>query len=83
MNRRRSGGALIAVSSSLLQIKGIELGADMQADLADIAVTLAGAAGGLLAIYGRLTAATGIRENSRLKVSITDHSFAIQQPLAT
>ncbi len=38
-----------------------ELGADMQADLVDIAVTLAGAAGEALAIYGRLTAATRIR----------------------
>ncbi|TCV71491.1 hypothetical protein [Neorhizobium sp. S3-V5DH] len=54
-------GALIAVGSSLLQIKGIELSADMQADLANIAVTLAGVAGGLLAISGRLRAATGIR----------------------
>lgn len=54
-------GALIAVGSSLLQIKGIELSADMQADLANIALTLAGVAGGLLAIYGRLRAATGIR----------------------
>ncbi|TDX82352.1 hypothetical protein EDE05_10829 [Neorhizobium sp. R1-B] len=53
--------ALIAVGSSLLQIKGIELSADMQADLANIAVTLAGVAGGLLAISGRLRAATGIR----------------------
>ncbi|KGD85801.1 MULTISPECIES: hypothetical protein [Rhizobium/Agrobacterium group] len=54
-------GALIAVGASLLQVAGIELGADMQADLADIAVTLAGAAGGLLAIYGRISADTGIR----------------------
>lgn len=53
-------GALIAVGASLLQVAGIELGADIQADLADIAVTLAGAAGGLLAIYGRISAETGI-----------------------
>ncbi|MFB9951334.1 hypothetical protein ACFFP0_21005 [Rhizobium puerariae] len=54
-------GALVAVGASLLQIAGIELGPDMQADLADIAVTLAGAAGGLLAIYGRISADAGIR----------------------
>ena len=54
-------GALIAVTASLLQVAGIELGADMQSDLADIAVTLTGAAGGLLAIYGRVTAQSGIR----------------------
>lgn len=54
-------GALIAVAASALQLAGIEMGSDVQADLAEIAVTLAGAAGGLLAIYGRLTAASGIR----------------------
>jgi len=54
-------GALIAIAASVLQVAGIELGSDVQADLAEIAVTLAGAAGGLLAIYGRITADTGIR----------------------
>jgi hypothetical protein len=54
-------GGLIAVGASLLQVAGIELGADVKADLADLAVTLAGAAGGLFAIYGRVAAQTGIR----------------------
>lgn len=54
-------GALIAIGASLAQAGGVEIGADIQADMADMAVTLAGLAGGLLAIYGRLTAATGIR----------------------
>ena len=54
-------GALIAVAASLVQIAGIELGADVQADLVEIAVTLAGAAGGLFAIYGRISADAGIR----------------------
>jgi len=53
-------GALIAVGASLLRVAGIELGTEVQADLADIAVTLAGAAGGLLAIYGRISAEMGI-----------------------
>ncbi|SMF49181.1 hypothetical protein SAMN02982989_2613 [Xaviernesmea oryzae] len=53
-------GALIAVGASFLQMAGIELGQDVQADLADIAVTLAGVAGGLLAIYGRIAAQSGI-----------------------
>lgn len=56
-------GALIAVAASLAQAGGIEVAADIQAQLADIAVTLAGVAGGLLAIYGRLAAETGIRGN--------------------
>jgi len=54
-------GALIAIAASVLQAAGIQLEGDVQADLADIAVTLAGAVGGLLAIYGRLTAESGIR----------------------
>ena len=54
-------GALIAIAASALQLAGIEMNGDVQADLAEIAVTLAGAAGGLLAIYGRVTAATEIR----------------------
>jgi hypothetical protein len=53
-------GGLIAILASLLQATGVELGAETQSELADIAVTLAGAAGGLLAIYGRVTAKTGI-----------------------
>lgn len=54
-------GGLIAVAASLLQVMGIQLGADVQADLSELAVTLAGAAGGFFAIYGRIAAQTGIR----------------------
>jgi hypothetical protein len=54
-------GALIAVAASLLQAGGIDLGNEVQSELADLAVTLAGAAGGLVAIYGRISASTGIR----------------------
>lgn len=53
-------GALIAVAAALLHAGGFELAADSQAELADIAVTLAGAAGGLLAIYGRVVATHAI-----------------------
>lgn len=53
-------GALIAVAASALQLAGLEIGAADQAELADIAVTLAGAAGGLLALYGRLVATGSI-----------------------
>ncbi len=49
-------GALIAVAASALQLAGLEIGAAEQAELADIAVTLTGAVGGLLALYGRLVA---------------------------
>lgn len=56
-------GALIAVAASLARAGGVEVAADIQAQLADIAVTLAGVAGGLLAIYGRIAAGAGIRGN--------------------
>lgn len=49
-------GALIAVAASALQLAGLEIGAAEQAELADIAVTLTGAVGGLLALYGRICA---------------------------
>ncbi len=53
-------GALIAVAASALQLAGLEIGAQDQAELADIAVTLTGAVGGLLALYGRLVATGSI-----------------------
>lgn len=53
-------GPLIAVGASILQVAGVDFGADEQGQLADIAVTLAGAVGGLLALYGRLVATSAI-----------------------
>ena len=49
-------GALVAIAASLLRGMGLELGPDAQSQLADDFVSLAGAIGGLIAIYGRLTA---------------------------
>lgn len=51
-------GALIAILASLLQAMGIEFESAAQDQLADNLVSLAGAVGGLIAIYGRLTAET-------------------------
>ncbi|MGV8935999.1 MAG: hypothetical protein ACOH2J_02690 [Allorhizobium sp.] len=53
-------GALIAVAASVLRLAGVELGLDMQGQLADAAVTLAGTIGGLLALYGRVAAKAAI-----------------------
>ncbi|WP_353622839.1 hypothetical protein [Aliirhizobium terrae] len=53
-------GALIAVAASVLQVAGVDFGVAEQGQLADIAVTLAGAVGGLLALYGRLVATSSI-----------------------
>lgn len=49
-------GALIAIFASLVPAMGMELDAGTQGRLADDLVSLAGAIGGLIAIYGRLTA---------------------------
>ncbi|SMD10937.1 hypothetical protein [Rhizobium sp. RU36D] len=49
-------GGLIAVLAAAARLAGLEIGADIQAELVDAAMTLAGAIGGLLAIYGRLAA---------------------------
>lgn len=49
-------GALIAILASLAQAAGIQLDPGTQGAMADHLVALAGAIGGLVAIYGRLTA---------------------------
>ncbi|MCB1416684.1 MAG: hypothetical protein M9908_11900 [Phyllobacteriaceae bacterium] len=49
-------GSLIAVAAALGSILGISLDQTIQAELADIVVQMAGAAGALVAIYGRLAA---------------------------
>lgn len=49
-------GALVAIGASLVRLAGYELGDAEQAELTDLLSTLAGAAGGVLALYGRLTA---------------------------
>ncbi|MDE1159303.1 MAG: hypothetical protein PW791_13740 [Neorhizobium sp.] len=53
-------GGVIAVAASLLQLMGYQVSQDLQGDLVDQAVTLAGVAGGLVAIWGRLSATHGI-----------------------
>jgi hypothetical protein len=49
-------GGLIAVLASLLQATGVDIDPGMQDALADHLVALAGAVGGLVAIYGRFAA---------------------------
>ncbi len=49
-------GSLIAVAAALGSILGISLDQVTQTELADIVVQMAGAAGALVAIYGRLSA---------------------------
>ena len=59
-NSKTIWGALISVGASLLHAVGIDIGIAEQAEVADSLVTIIGAVGGLLAIYGRLTANTAI-----------------------
>jgi hypothetical protein len=49
-------GALVAILAGLLPAMGMELDAGAQSQLADDFVSLVGAVGGLVAVYGRLTA---------------------------
>jgi hypothetical protein len=53
-------GALIAMAAPLFGRAGLELGGAEQAEIADALTTLAGTLGGLLALYGRLTATKGV-----------------------
>jgi hypothetical protein len=53
-------GALIAIAAPLLGRAGLEVGGAEQAEIADALTTLACTVGGLLALYGRLTATKGV-----------------------
>ena len=53
-------GALIAIGSPLLRHVGFDLGSAEEEQLADALTTLAGTLGGLLALYGRLSATKGV-----------------------
>lgn len=53
-------GALIAIAASLLHMAGVSLDAGTQNELADLAITMTGGVGGLIAIYGRLVARSEI-----------------------
>ncbi len=56
-------GGLIAVLASVLQARGMEVSPVAQGDLAEAGTSLVGAVGGLLAVYGRLSAKTSITGN--------------------
>ncbi len=49
-------GALIAVAASFSSAIGLPLDAGLQQEMAEAAVKLVGALGGIIAIYGRLVA---------------------------
>jgi len=49
-------GALIAILASLAKVAGFELSAGDEGELADLAVAAVGTAGGLIALFGRISA---------------------------
>lgn len=49
-------GGIVAVLAGASGLFGITLGADEQAQVADAAMAIASAVGGLLAVYGRVKA---------------------------
>lgn len=53
-------GALIAIAAPLVGRAGLDVGGAEQAEIAEALTTLAGTLGGLLALYGRLTATKGV-----------------------
>ncbi|MBO0128288.1 hypothetical protein [Agrobacterium sp. OT33] len=54
-------GALIAVFAPLFSIAGLDLPAGLHGELAEGLVAVAGGIGGLIALYGRLSATRAIR----------------------
>jgi len=49
-------GSLVAIAAAIASAFGMPLGSDLQAQLAEALLQVAGAVGGLVVIYGRLTA---------------------------
>jgi hypothetical protein len=49
-------GSLVAIAAAIASAFGMPLGGDLQAQLVEALLQVAGAVGGLVAIYGRLTA---------------------------
>lgn len=54
-------GAMLAIGAPLFNVFGFDVPGEVQNQLADIAVTLAGAIGGLIALYGRLSATKALK----------------------
>lgn len=54
-------GALIAILASLANAAGVEVTAGDKADLADLIIAAVGTIGGMLALYGRISARRRVR----------------------
>lgn len=54
-------GALIAILASLANAAGVEVTAGDEGELADLVVSAVGTIGGLIALYGRISARRRVR----------------------
>jgi hypothetical protein len=54
-------GALIAILASLANAAGLEVTAGDEGELADLVVSAVGTVGGLIALYGRISARRRVR----------------------
>ncbi|MEW9615996.1 hypothetical protein AB3G45_19460 [Shinella sp. S4-D37] len=54
-------GALIAILASLANAAGVEVTAGDEGELADLVVAAAGTLGGIVALYGRISARRRVR----------------------
>jgi hypothetical protein len=57
-------GALVAIAASALHFTGVDIAAVDRSQIVDAIVSIAGAFGGLLAVYGRVTAKKAIKTAS-------------------
>ena len=60
-NSKTIWGAIIAILASALQFAGVDIAAADRGEIVDAVVNIAGALGGLLAVYGRVTATSVIK----------------------
>jgi hypothetical protein len=54
-------GAVVAILASALHFTGVDIASGDRAQIVDAIVNIAGALGGLLAVYGRVTAKSAIK----------------------
>lgn len=57
-------GALVAIIASAMHFTGVDIGAADRSQIVDAIVNISGALGGLLAVYGRVTAKSAIKSSS-------------------
>ncbi len=57
-------GALVAILASVMHFTGVDISAVDRGQIVDSIVNIVGALGGLIAVYGRVTAKTAIRSSS-------------------